>query len=197
MHHIRVAVTAFLFLCFAAFAYSQEPGQEPKEPRQEEPRRDEVAPPRQDEARPPRREDEATPPRRQDEERPSKPDKRDEEKARKEEKQGRDEHGQEAHGQADHGHARPAGKSAHIPDPQFRAHFGQQHRFTVNRVINQTTIVAGQTQFVYSGYTFVILDPWPSEWLFTDDCYIDYVDDDYFLFDVFHPGIRIALFVAG
>jgi hypothetical protein len=197
MHRIRVAVTAFLFLCFAAFAYSQEPEQ-PKEPRQEEPRRDEAAPPRQDEARPPKPQDEATPPRRQDEEKPSKPEKRDEEKARKEEKQGRDEHGQEAHGQADYrGHARPAGKRAHIPDPQFRAHFGQQHRFTVKRVITQTTIVPGQTQFVYSGYTFVILDPWPSEWLFTDDCYIDYVDDDYFLFDVFHPGLRIALFVAG
>ena len=67
----------------------------------------------------------------------------------------------------------------------------------MNQVVRQTTIVAGQTQFVSSGFTFIFLDPWPAEWLFTDDCYIDYIDGDYFLFDVFHPGIRVALFVVG
>jgi hypothetical protein len=48
-----------------------------------------------------------------------------------------------------------------------------------------------------AGYTFVILDPWPEAWLFGDDCYIDYLDGDYFLFDVFHPEIRVALLVIG
>ena len=95
------------------------------------------------------------------------------------------------------GHARPSGKSAHIPEQKFKASFGRQHSFTVKQVINQTTIVPGQTQFVYSGYTFIVLDPWPAEWVFTDDCYIDYVDDEYFMFDVFHPGIRVAVFVVG
>ena len=77
-----------------------------------------------------------------------------------------------------------------IPDPKFKANFGRQHSFKVNRVINQTTVVAGQTQFIYGGYTFVILDPWPAEWLFTDDVYIDYVDDDYFGHSGAAPGMN-------
>jgi len=92
--------------------------------------------------------------------------------------------------------ARPAGKSAHIPDPQFRANFGRQHSFTVNRVITTTTTVPNQTQFVFAGFRFIFLDPWPAEGLFTDECFIDEVGDEYFLFDTFHPGIRVALFVV-
>jgi outer membrane biosynthesis protein TonB len=91
---------------------------------------------------------------------------------------------------------RPAGRSAHIPDDQFKAHFGRPHTFPVKQVITTTTIIPNQTRFVDAGYTFIILDPWPAEWLLTDDCFIDYIDDEYFLFDVFHPGVRIALFVV-
>ena len=89
-------------------------------------------------------------------------------------------------------HARPAGKSAHIPNEKFRANFGRQHTFVVNRPV----VVQGQPQFVYGGYTFVFVDPWPVEWVYTDDCYIEYIDGDYFLFDVLHPGVRVALFVV-
>jgi hypothetical protein len=194
-----------VFLVFAALAWAQEPRDESKPPQQEparqeeprpEPRRDAAPPsregePRSNEARPSQQE-EAKPPQseRQESARPP----------REESKPAHEQHGQEPQrGQeAQSGqHARPAGKSAHIPDSKFKASYGRQHSFTVNRVINQTTVVAGQTNFVYGGYTFVILDPWPADWLFTDDVYIDYVDDDYFLFDVLHPGIRIALFVQG
>ena len=88
--------------------------------------------------------------------------------------------------------APPSGKSARIPENTFHANFGRQHTF----VVNQPVIVAGRPQIVYGGYTFVFLDPWPAEWAYTDDCYIDYVDGEYFLFDLLHPGIRIALFVS-
>lgn len=88
------------------------------------------------------------------------------------------------------------GRTAHIPDSQFKAKFGHPHSFAVNRVVTQITIIPRQTQFVYGGYTFVFLDPWPAAWMFTDDCYIDYVDDQYFLFDPLHPEIRVALLVA-
>jgi len=91
----------------------------------------------------------------------------------------------------------PAGKGARIPDDQFKAHFGQPHRFTANRVITTTAIVPNQTQFVYFGYTFIFVDPWPAGWLLTDDCFIDFIDDEYFLFDPLHPGIRVALIIAG
>jgi len=89
--------------------------------------------------------------------------------------------------------ARPThGKRAHIPDAQFRAHFGRGH--TV--VIHQPVIVEGQPRFQFGGYWFVISDPWPDGWAYTDECYVDYVDGDYFLFDLLHPGVRLALFVA-
>ena len=210
MKHTKILSIA-VFLLFAAFVWAQEPREESK-PRQEEPSRQEEARPESNrDAAPPARQNEMKPPR-QEEEKPGRAEKQENaQPPRDEAKPGRDQRGNERqpanerNGQAmEKGeparsgqHARPAGKSAHIPDQKFKANYGRQHSFTVNRVINQTTIVAGQTQFVYGGYTFVFLDPWPADWLFTDDVYIDYVDDDYFLFDLLHPGIRIALFVQG
>src|SRR5215470_4637002 len=70
----------------------------------------------------------------------------------------------------EHQHAAGAKQGKKIPDDKFRAHFGQQHKVKVTQVIHETRIVPGQTQFVYSGYTFVFVDPWPAEWAFTDDC---------------------------
>jgi hypothetical protein len=89
-------------------------------------------------------------------------------------------------------HARPTGKSVRIPDDKFRAHFGREH--TV--VIRQPVIVEGQPRFQFGGYWFVISDPWPMGWAYTDECYVDFVDGEYFLFDVLHPGVRVALFVT-
>jgi hypothetical protein len=79
-----------------------------------------------------------------------------------------------------------------IPDDKFRAHFGRQHTL----VINRTTIVEGRPRFQYSGYWFTIVDPWPVGWAYSDQCYIDYVDGEYFLFDLLHPGVRIAIDVV-
>jgi hypothetical protein len=189
MNRTRITATlAFALLLFVGLAYAQEPQEQPKA------RPEEARPEPKPQAAPPahQSQDEAKPSR-QEEAKPSKPEKQESSKAPKESKPAHEEKGQVSQ----QGHARPAGKSVHIPDPKFKASFGRQHSFKVNQVIQRTTVVPGQTQFVYSGYTFVILDPWPAEWLFTDDCYIDYVDDDYFLFDAFHPGIRVALFVVG
>jgi len=209
MNRIRIAVTLAFFLLFVGFAYAQEPQEQPK-PRPEEARPEpgrEASQPAhqtQEEAKPSRPE-EAKPPR-QEEAKPPKAEKQESPKASQESQPAHAEKGQERETQPAHaeksqesqqGHARPAGKSARIPDPKFKSSFGRPHSFRVNQVIQQTTVVPGQTQFIYSGYTFVILDPWPAEWLYTDDCYIDYVDDDYYLFDAFHPGIRVALFVVG
>ena len=51
-------------------------------------------------------------------------------------------------------------------------------------------------RFEYSGYTFVLVDPWPPEWAYSDDCYIDDVDGEYFLFDMRHPGAQLALILV-
>lgn len=91
------------------------------------------------------------------------------------------------------GHPQPANaQRGRIPDDQFRAHFGREH--TV--VIHQPVVVSGQPRFQFGGYWFAISQPWPAGWAYTDDCYIDYVDGEYFLFDLLHPGVRIALIVV-
>jgi hypothetical protein len=138
---------------------------------------DEVQPPKQDERKP----DDAKPRKQQEE---AKPPKHDEQQSREQGKAGKE------HAQMEHG--RPAGKSEHIPDDKFRAHFGRQHTVIINRPV----IVEEQPRFQSGGYWFVIVDPWPVGWAYTDECYIDFVDGEYFLFDLLHPEVRVALFVT-
>jgi hypothetical protein len=163
-------VRILLLICFlgaSALIYAQEQRDDAKPPQEPRP---EATKPESDEARPPRQ-DEAKPPKQDD----VKPPKQDDVKPSREE--GKPQHAQQ---------------SGRIPDDKFRAHFGRQH--TV--VIKQPTIVEGQPRFQYSGYWFTIVDPWPVGWAYTDQCYIDYVDGEYFLFDLLHPGVRIALTVV-
>jgi hypothetical protein len=150
-------------------------------------------PARQEEAKPQPKQDEAKPAH-QDEVKPSKQDKQIEKQDQKREQE--QSHDQAMPEKQDHpamqtGHAQPAGKGGHIPDDKFRAHFGRSHTFTA-----KTVIVQGQPQFQYGGYSFELVDAWPVGWAYTDDCYIDYVDGEYFLFDLLHPGVRIAVFVV-
>jgi hypothetical protein len=82
------------------------------------------------------------------------------------------------------------GKGGHIPDQDFHAHFGRGHTFTA-----QTVIVAARPQFHYGGYSFELVNPWPAGWAYSDDCYIDFIDGQYYLIDLAHPGIQIELIV--
>jgi len=82
--------------------------------------------------------------------------------------------------------------SQRIPDEKFRASFGQAHHFHVA----QPVIVEGRPRFQYSGYWFEFVDAWPGDWSYSDDCYVDYIDGEYFLIDVLHPGVRLALVVV-
>jgi len=83
-------------------------------------------------------------------------------------------------------------RGARIPEERFRTHFGRQHTFVINRPI----IIENRPRFQYSGYWFEIIDNWPADWAYTDECYIDYVDDGYYLFDPYHPGVRLAVVVV-
>jgi hypothetical protein len=78
-----------------------------------------------------------------------------------------------------------------IPEDKFRANFGRQHTFRV-----QTTVVSGQTRFQYGGYWFGLGNAWPVGWAYTDPCYIDYIDGEYVLIDLAHPGIQIPLIIV-
>lgn len=196
MNRIRIALASLLLLGLTVVCYAQSTGQSQTSAQQaptlnqEEPKHPEASPPPQPTETAPQQ-PEAAPPRNPEEKPPSQK----EEKPAKEEqpKAGHEEHGKTA----DHAHAHPAGKGVHIPDPKFKTNFGRQHTFTVKRVVTTTTIVPNQTQFVSGGFTFVFLDPWPTAWLFTDDCYIDFIGDEYVLVDVLHPGVTVALLVIG
>ena len=151
----------------SALVYAQDDKQqEDKPPRQEEPNPQ----PKQDEAKPPAQEKQAQ---------------------KQEQRDSRDQAKPQDHPEQQADHARPAGKSVRIPDDKFRAHFGHSHTFTA-----KTVIVSGRPQFQYGGYNFTLVDAWPVGWAYTDNCYIDYFDGEYFLFDLLHPGVRIAIVVV-
>jgi hypothetical protein len=157
----------------ALVSAQDEPKREEPRPEQRAEQQDEAKPSKQEQGKPEAKQDEMKPPKE------SKPSKQEETKPSP---------GREGNASS----AKPAGKSGHIPDNKFRANFGRAH--TV--VINHPTIVEGQPRFQYAGYWFIISDPWPGDWAYTDDCYIDYVDGEYFLFDLLHPGVQIALIVV-
>jgi hypothetical protein len=93
----------------------------------------------------------------------------------------------------EHAGARPTGRRVdRIPEDRFRQNFGREHVTIINRPV----IVEGRPHFQFGGYWFGISDPWPVGWAYSDQVYVDYVDGEYFLFDVLHPGVRIALFVT-
>jgi hypothetical protein len=160
---------------------------------QDEKRQDDK-PAQQEEAKPQPKQDEAKP-MHQDEAKPSKDEKQEmKQDPKRDEQMSHDKAMPEKqdHAAAMQGNnAHPAGKGGHIPDDKFKAHFGHGHTFRA-----QTVIVAGQPQFQYGGYNFELVDGWPAGWAYTDDCYIDYIDGEYFLFDLLHPGVRIAVFVV-
>jgi len=181
-----LSIPALAFLLGSSVAlFAQQPEEKPKE----------VEPPRQEEAKPPAHPNDIKPQQEQKPEDQTKDQMK--EQVKKGQQDQKDQEKQDDRMKAaqhdEHGNvARPGGKSAHIPDDKFRAHFGRQHTFKVQKPV----VVSGQTQFVYEGYTFVFADPWPVGWAYTDDCYVDYIDGEYFLFDLAHPGVRIALFVT-
>lgn len=188
LRFLNLLVLSTLVGC-SVLAFAQDEKRQDDKPAQQEeakpqPKQDDAKPMKQDEAKPMH----------QDEAKPSK-----DEKQEMKQDQKRDEpmsHDQAMPEKQEHpamqsNNAHPAGKGGRIPDDKFKAHFGRSHTFRA-----QTVIVAGRPQFQYGGYSFQLVDAWPVGWAYTDDCYIDYIDGEYFLFDLLHPGVRIAVFVV-
>ena len=121
--------------------------------------------------------------------------KQDERRDRQQEQkeQGSDQRSDQRMERNEHQHPMAGKQGKHIPDDKFRANFGRQHTFKVQRT---QVINVAQPVIVYGGYNFQLVEAWPADWGFDDDCYVDYVDGQYFLFNAFHPGVRIAVFVA-
>jgi hypothetical protein len=85
-----------------------------------------------------------------------------------------------------------------IPEDRFRAHFGRGHWFRVHEV--PVIVVDRSPRFQFGGYWFGVVDPcpetWSPVWYRTDDVYVDYVNDGYYLYNRQHPGIAIAVDVT-
>jgi hypothetical protein len=129
---------------------------------------------------------------RQDEAKPQKPDQDKDKPAQSNDKMQNDKAQNNNDKMAKQDNTKSHAQPSRIPDDKFRANFGRQHTFTVTHV----TTVGGRPQFQYGGYSFVVVDAWPAGWAYTDQCYIDYINGEYFLFDLLHPGVQVALTVV-
>jgi hypothetical protein len=85
-----------------------------------------------------------------------------------------------------------------IPDDRFRLYFGHDHFFRVGQL--PLVFVGGYPRFQYDGYWVTFVDPWPENWAptwyDTDDVYIDYTDDGYYVYDRSYPGEGIAVTIS-
>jgi hypothetical protein len=78
-------------------------------------------------------------------------------------------------------------RGGRIPDDRFKANFGRQHAFHVSQRDY------GNRRFQYGGYSFGFVDPWPSNWLYTQDVYVVEINGVYYLCNPMYPGVNIAL----
>jgi len=92
--------------------------------------------------------------------------------------------------------SKPAKQAQHderkrIPDDRFRANFGRAHRFRVSEADYRR-----DRRFQYGGYWFGFAQPWPSNWLYTQDVYVIEIDGVYYLCNASYPGVNITLDVT-
>ena len=85
-----------------------------------------------------------------------------------------------------------------VPQERFNLYFGSSHHFRINGL--PMVFVGGYPRFQYDGYWVTFVDPWPESWpdtwYQTDDVYLDYSDDGYYVYDRMHPGLGIAVSIA-
>ncbi len=106
---------------------------------------------------------------------------------------------EEKNAQQENRNAKPAEKNApeqqqppvtgggRIPEDKFKANFGQQHSFRVSQGDYSNH------RFQYGGYSFGFVDPWPSNWLYTQNVYVIEIDGVYYLCNASFPGVNLVL----
>jgi outer membrane biosynthesis protein TonB len=75
-----------------------------------------------------------------------------------------------------------------IPEDRFRASFGREHSFRVNQ-----SDYSRDRRFQYGGYSFLFVDAWPSNWLYTQDVFVVEINGVYYLCNPMYPGVNITL----
>ena len=225
MKRFGVLSTAALLLLLGstASAYArQEQHQEEAKPEKQQaakPAKEQVAKPVKQEQAKPEKQQEAAKPEKQPEAKPARqeqatPAKQQQTKAGKQEeakpqqqeqakaqqqqnKSSNQQHAQRTQSEVQRQHDVPALRlsargSGRIPDDRFHSNFGHEHVF----VISQPVMVEGYSRFQYGGYWFGFVQPWPVEWYYTDDVYVDYIDGGYYLCNPYYPGARVSISVV-
>ncbi|HEY6447049.1 MAG TPA: hypothetical protein VIY53_11355 [Acidobacteriaceae bacterium] len=85
-----------------------------------------------------------------------------------------------------------------IPDDRFRGSFGEDHGFRIHGL--PFLVVGGYPRFQYGGYWLSVVDPWPASWgnnwYDSDDVYVVYVDNGYYLYNRSYPGVGMAISIS-
>src|ERR1017187_1203127 len=85
-----------------------------------------------------------------------------------------------------------------IPENRYNGYFGPDHGFVI---YNQPyMVVGGFPRFQYNGFWFGLVDPWPDywgdNWYETDNVYVVYENDGYYMYNQRYPGVGIAISVG-
>src|SRR5271165_1688323 len=85
-----------------------------------------------------------------------------------------------------------------IPDDRYNGYFGRDHGFVIYS--QPYMVVGGFPRFQYGGYWFALVDPWPSywanNWYQTDNVYVVYANNGYYMYNQRYPGVGIAINVS-
>ena len=85
-----------------------------------------------------------------------------------------------------------------VPDNRYNVYFGRQHGFRIYGL--PFMVFDGYPRFQYNGYWITLLDPWPgnwsNDWYDTDNVYVLYENDGYYLYNDRYPGIGIAISIS-
>ncbi len=109
-----------------------------------------------------------------------------EKNTKQEEKNAQQQHTQQARPEQQEQRAGGNG-GGRIPDDRFRANFGRGHTFHVSEGDYRNH------RFQYGGYWFGFADPWPSNWLYTQDVFVVEINGVYYLCNAMYPGVNITL----
>jgi hypothetical protein len=85
-----------------------------------------------------------------------------------------------------------------IPDLRFHEDFGRSHGFRIRG--RPFMLDDGYPRFQYGGYWIRLVDPWPEywgdNWYESDEVYVNYVGDGYYLFNDRYPSAGIAVSIS-
>lgn len=168
MKLIGIVSTAVLSLTLAAPLYAQQEQHDQQEEQKDKPAEKKAQP-----EKPAKQEEKSAQP-----ERNAKP----EEKNAKEEQQRTP--AAQPEKQAQHASA------GRIPDDRYKANFGRAHTFRVTQGDYRSH------RFQYGGYWFGFVDPWPTNWLYTQNVYVIDINGVYYLCNPMYPGVNVAISVT-